>query len=70
MSIFDHCLNFVSDESARLATVQGDDDLEGLAGALAAANLIVERISAQLDGRVSQQAIDEGAAAAKTALGW
>lgn len=74
MAIEDHVLNFVGDQSGRLALVEGtgnnDDDPEGLAGALAAAELILERTTAQLNGRVSSGDIATAKAAAKTALGW
>lgn len=74
MAIEDHVLNFVGDQSGRLALVEGtgnnDDDPDGLAGAIAAAELVHDRATLQLNGRVSAGDIATAKAAAKTALGW
>ncbi len=70
MTVEEHTLGFISDESARLNVVEINDDPEGLAGAIAAAELIIERATPLLNGRVSAQDIADGKAAAKTALGW
>jgi hypothetical protein len=70
MSITENALDFVSDLSGRLAAIEACDDANGLAGAAAAAQLVLDRATTQLNSRVPQADIDEAAAEAKTALGW
>lgn len=70
MTITDHALGFQGDQSARQNDAETQDDVDALAGCIAGLEIVLERVVAQLNGRVSQQDIDSAKAAAKTALGW
>lgn len=61
---------FVGDLSARLQQVQDADDLDGLAGVLATCAAVHERVTAQLAGRVTPEAIEAVKTEVKTAQGW
>lgn len=70
MTMTEWVLDGVGVVSGKLAQVEQDDDLEGLAGLLGASELLRDRLVAKLEGRVAQFAIDEAKTEAKTALGW
>jgi len=69
--MLEHCDGAVSDLSARLATAENNDDVDALAAIIGACQLVEERASAALNGRIAQTPdIDDVKAAQKTALGW
>ena len=70
MDISDWVLAGVGDLSAKLAQIEGNDDVNGLAGFIGACEVVAARCRVQLNDRVDQATIDAAKDVAKTALGW
>lgn len=62
-------LSTYGDLSGRISAAVIQDDLDALAGILGGCAILVEEATTALNGRVSQGAIDDAVAEAKTALG-